>query len=127
MSHNDVCSCTVEEYLRHIGRCVEDFEPPTNPKEQFDILKNETKILDSLQVKYPGMRDFMKFIPNERNYHQFNALETFNAVKMHNTRFRVKANHSNGGIFIAIFYEREPNVVEYVSENNQKTEFKFEK
>jgi len=63
---------TVEEYLKYIGRCVEPFEPPIDPAEQFrtlsNIQKNE-KILKSLQVKYFGMLDFLKFKPNDSNYY----------------------------------------------------------
>ena len=124
-----VYTFTVKEYLKYIGRCVEPFEPPTDPAEQFrtlsNIQKNE-KILKSLQVKYPGMLDFVKFTPNVSNYHQFNALVTFNTINMENKCYIIKANHSDGGIFTATFYQKGNNMIEYISETGSKVEFKFD-
>ena len=125
-----IFTSTVEEYLRNLGRCVEGFEPPTDAEQQFKILSNitkNTKILNSLQVKYSGMSEFVTFTPNATNYHQFNALVSFNAINMMGDKcFIMKANHSNGGIFTATFYQKGHNMIEYISEMESKVEFKFD-
>ena len=126
----NIFTSTVEEYLRNIGRCVEGFEPPTDAEQQFKMLSNipkNTKILNSLQVKYSGMSEFVKFTPNATNYHQFNALVSFNAINMDDKCFIMKANHSVSGIFTATFYYKKgQNMIEYISEMGSKVEFKFD-
>jgi hypothetical protein len=126
---------TVEHYLNVLGRICEGFIPPKDPSKQFKLLSNtsinrtqQIPILDSLKVKYNGMRDFVKFTPNADNYHQFNALMTFLSKNPKIDEAIVKAIHSHGGIFTAKFTrsKAQANLVEYTSEIGRKTEFTFD-
>ena len=120
----------VDDYLKVLGRWCEGFEVPTNAKNQFDIILTEEKnkqLLESLHVKYHGMNDFVKFIPHNGNYHQFNALSTFFRISPALNEAIVIAVHSSGGIFEGKFIRstEKKNQIEYISETGQKTEFTF--
>lgn len=123
----------VTEYVQGLGRCVEGFNAPLDAKEQFDIIftnlqysKNK-KLLETLRVKYDGMNDFVKFKPDNDNYHQFNALATFVCISPARNEAIVKAVHSLGGIFEGTFIrsKEKTNQIEYISKTGQKTEFTF--